>query len=164
MISHEHHGSVHSSSWYIGTSVPFKPTRASSCPMVNGWDTAQYVYCQRPFTGWLISTDWNNYSLLFNHQYSDNIDIIDCESESQIPWILLRFTPPVLSAAEGRRNWQGIHMTNIRSRYLIIIQNELMHKLLRHCDIITTRKMCGFVSSPSVVYCWLVSINIGVAD
>ena len=56
------------------------------------------------------------------------------------------FTRPILSAITVsavyfRQNRQGVQTTDIRSRYLIIIRNQLLLRLRYHCDAITIRKM-----------------------
>ena len=62
-----------------------------------------------------------------------------------------------------RQNEQGVHTTHMRPRYLIGMQNELLHKLQCHCDAITIWKTWGFARGPSDVHRWLAVASISVS-
>ena len=53
--------------------------------------------------------------------------------------------------------------TRPRRRFIIIIQTELLHRLRRHCDAITTRKTRGIARGPSDAHRWLAVASVSVS-
>ena len=140
VISHAHHINVFMMYWYV-------------CTSQTQWDVVCVPWCKG-------GTQLNMF-IVRNLSFDDSSEVtgittaccliikilttsifIDCESDLRI---VLRFTRPMLSAdtvssVEGRRNWHGVHMTDMRTRYSVIIRNELLHRLRRHSDAMTIRK------------------------
>ena len=54
-------------------------------------------------------------------------------------------------------------MTDKRDRYLIIMRNELLHRLQRHCDAINRRMTWGFARGLSDIHRWFAVASISVS-